>query len=139
VRVVAELRVRYGDTDAAGLVYYANYLRYFEAARVEYLRQLGQTYREIEAGGVVMAVTQAICRYHAPARFDDLLALSCRIADLRRASFAFEYEIHRLPDGVLIASGRTEHACVDRETLRPVRMPEPLRALVAAFEAGPSR
>ena len=70
-----------------GVVYYANYLRYFEAARVEYLRLLGQDYRAIEAGGIVMAVVEAVCRYHLPARFDDLLSLGCRVSDLRRATF----------------------------------------------------
>ncbi len=135
MRLVAEQRVRYGDTDTMGVVYYANYLRYFEAARVEYLRELGHDYRQMEAGGIVVAVIEAVCRYHVPARFDDLIALHCGVTDMRRASFAFEYEIRRLPDRTLLSSGRTVHACLQRDTLRPVRVPEPLRLAIEAFEA----
>jgi acyl-CoA thioester hydrolase len=134
MRRVGELRVRYGDTDAMGVVYYANYLRYFEAARVEYLRELGHDYRGIEASGVVVAVTEAVCRYHAPARFDDALGLHCRIVNLRGASLRFEYEIRRQPDGALLSSGYTDHACLSKPSLRPTRVPPDLRAAIAAFE-----
>jgi acyl-CoA thioester hydrolase len=134
MRRVGELRVRYGDTDAMGVVYYANYLRYFEAARVEYLRLLGHGYRGIEESGVVVAVTEAVCRYHAPARFDDALGLHCRITNLRGASLRFEYEIRREPDGLMLSSGYTDHACLARATLRPVRVPPDLRSAIQAFE-----
>ena len=135
LRTVGELRVRYGDTDAMGVVYYANYLRYFEAARVEYLRLLGQDYRAIEAGGIVMAVVEAVCRYHLPARFDDLLTLGCRITNVRRSTFRFEYALARQPDGARVASGYTEHACLSRQSLRPVRMPADLARRIEVFEA----
>ena len=130
-----DVRVRYGDTDQMGVVYYANYLRYFEVARVEYLRLLGHDYRSMEQDGIVVAVTEAVCRYHQPARFDDLLQLRCRIVDVRRASLAFEYEIVREPERTLLASGRTVHACLQRDSLRPTRVPEELRLAIDAFEA----
>jgi len=136
LRTVGELRVRYGDTDAMGVVYYANYLRYFEAARVEYLRRLGQDYRAIEASGIIMVVTQTACRYHLSARFDDLLTLGCRVTGMRRSSFRFEYDLRRAADDARIATGWTEHACLARETLRPVRLPAELARAIDAFEQG---
>jgi acyl-CoA thioester hydrolase len=135
MRPVAELRVRYGDTDMMGIVYYANYLRYFEIARVEYLRLLGRDYRAIEREGIAMAVTEATCVYHLPARFDDLLTLHCRVSDLRRATLTFRYEIRRQPDADLVTRGHTVHACLDRATFRPTRIPEDIRQAVEAFEA----
>ena len=134
----AQLRVRYADTDAMGVVYYANYLAYFEVGRVEFLRAAQADYRSIEANGAVAAVTRAECRYLAPARFDDLLAIDTRAADLGRASLRFEYEIRREPDGALLAEGFTEHACLDRQTLRPVRLPLEVRRAIERFQgAGP--
>lgn len=130
------LRVRYADTDAMGVVYYANYLTYFEIGRVELLRAAGTDYRSIEAGGAVAAVTRADCRYLAPARFDDLLAISTRAAGLGRASMRFEYEIRREPDGALLAEGFTEHACLNRHTFRPMRLPDHVRQALDRFQAG---
>jgi acyl-CoA thioester hydrolase len=114
-----------------GVVYYANYFAFFEAARVELLRDLGLSYREFEERGAVAAVVEATCRYRAPAHFDDLLLIRTRLVDLKRASFAFEYEIVREEDGLLIALGRTSHACLDRQSLRPVGLPEDARRVLA--------
>ena len=126
----ALVRVRYADTDAMGVVYYANYLAYFEAGRVEFLRAVAADYRAIEDSGVVAAVTRADCRYLRPARFDDLLAVHTRVASFGRATIRFEYEIRREPDGTLVAEGYTDHACLDRQTLRPTRVPPGLRAVL---------
>jgi acyl-CoA thioester hydrolase len=130
----AHLRVRYADTDAMGVVYYANYLAFFEVGRVEYLRAAGADYRVLEVRGLVAAVTRADCRYRQPARFDDLLAIHTRGAALGRVSFRFEYEIRREPDGLLLAEGYTEHALLDRQTLRPVRLPSAVLAALAAYQ-----
>ena len=129
----AEVRVRYADTDAMGVVYYANYLAYFEIGRVELLRAIASDYRAIEESGVVAAVTRADCRYRMPAKFDDLLAIHTRIATVGRATMRFEYEIRREPDGALIADGYTEHACLDRRTLRPTRVPDRVRAAMGSL------
>jgi acyl-CoA thioester hydrolase len=129
-----QVRVRYADTDAMGVVYYANYLAYFEAGRVEYLRAANADYREIEADGAVAAVTRADCRYLAPARFDDLLAIHTRAAAIGRASLRFEYQIRREPDGLLLAEGYTEHACLNRQTLRPTRLPAHIRTAIERFQ-----
>jgi acyl-CoA thioester hydrolase len=128
-------RVRYSETDAMGVVYYANYLAFFEVGRVEYLRAANADYRGIEEGGAVAAVTRADCRYRSSARFDDELAIYTRVAVMGRATMRFEYEIRREPDGTLLAEGFTEHACLDRRTLRPVRLPDRVRAAIEHFQA----
>jgi acyl-CoA thioester hydrolase len=117
-----------------GVVYYANYLAYFEVGRVEFLRAAQADYRQMEDGGLVAAVTRADIQYHAPARFDDLLAVHTRLSGLGRAVFRFEYEIRRQPDEALLASGFTEHACLDRVTLRPARLPEQMRQAIECFQ-----
>lgn len=135
----ASVRVRYGDTDAMGVVYYANYLGYFEAGRVEYLRAVGADYRQLEANGAVAAVTRAEVRYHAPARFDDLLLIHTRVTSLGRTTLRFDYEIERPTDQTLIATGFTQHACLDRETLRPIRLPDWVRAAIERVDAPAAR
>jgi acyl-CoA thioester hydrolase len=133
-RAACQVRVRYADTDAMGVVYYANYLAYFEAARVEYIREIGCSYREMEESGVVAAVTEAHCKYVAPARFDDLLTVHVRIERMRKASMSFSYEVWREADGQLIAEGSTSHACLNRASLRPTSLPSVFREAVLAFE-----
>jgi acyl-CoA thioester hydrolase len=127
---VARLRVIYGDTDQMGFVYYANYLRYFEVARNEYLRQAGTTYRSFEeTHGLLLPVIQAEVSYHRPARYDDELVISAATFGRGAASVRFEYEIHRAAEGERLVSGRTIHACITREG-RVTRLPDALRAAV---------
>jgi acyl-CoA thioester hydrolase len=129
------IRVRYAETDAMGVVYYANYLTYFEVARVEYLRSAGVEYRALEDDGLVAAVTSAQVNYRLPAKFDDELSLWVRYVPIGRARFRFEYEVWREQDNALIVSGYTEHAMLSKETLRPVRMPAWVLEGVDRFEA----
>ena len=110
--VATELRVIYGDTDQMGVVYYANYLRYFEASRNEFIRAKGLRYRDFEETYALrLPVTEASVAYKAPARYDDLLTLEVGLAEVRRASARFGYRLLR--DGALLATGHTVHACVD--------------------------
>jgi acyl-CoA thioester hydrolase len=140
------IRVRYADTDAAGVVYYANYLVYFEVARVEALRAVGLPITEVERRGVTLPAVSATCTYHSPAHLDDLLDVAMWTDHIGRASFGFSYEVRRVAEGVgasgpgvgdaaaagtLIASGATRHAVVDRDTLRPVRIEGWIAELVA--------
>jgi acyl-CoA thioester hydrolase len=106
-----------------GVVYYGNYLAFFESGRVEALRAVGAAYGRLVASGVHSPVIQACVRYRQPARFDDVLLVSAHTDEIGLARFAFEYQVHRESDGVLVATGRTVHACVDADTLRPVRLP----------------
>jgi acyl-CoA thioester hydrolase len=140
LREVARVRVIYGDTDQMGRVYYANYLRYFEIARNEYLRVAGATYRAFEeTHGLVLPVVEARVQYHRPARYDDELAIHAAVQGRGPASVRFDYEIHRLPHGEVagerLVSGHTIHACVTRQG-RVVRLPAELRAAVGLDAGG---
>ena len=127
------LRVRYGDTDRMGFVYYANYLRWFEIGRTELIRSLGTPYREVEEAGVSLPVVEASCRYRKSARYDDSIVIETGIASLERASVEFAYRVVRETDGELLATGRTRH-CFLATDGRPARAPE---FLVALLERAP--
>jgi acyl-CoA thioester hydrolase len=122
--VKTDIRVIYGDTDRMGVVYYANYLRYFEAGRNEFIRARGLRYRDFEDRfRLMLPVVEAHVSYRAPARYDDLLGVETSLAEVKRASARFEYRIVR--DGEVVATGHTLHACVDLEG-RVQRMPREL-------------
>ncbi|HET9553755.1 MAG TPA: thioesterase family protein [Anaeromyxobacteraceae bacterium] len=129
----ARLRVIYGDTDQMGVVYYANYLRYFEAGRTEFIRAKGMTYRDFEETyRLRLPVAEASVSYKAPARYDDLVDVEVSLTEVRRASARFDYRVVR--DGELLATGHTLHACVDLEG-RMERMPQALLERLTAGEA----
>ena len=128
LREVARYRVIYADTDQMGMVYYANHLRFFEIARNEFLRQAKVPYREFEqTHGLFLPVAEAQVHYKQPARYDDELSIRAVVSEVGRASARFEYEVWRIRDGALIASGHTVHACITREG-RVARLPEAMRA-----------
>ena len=104
------LRVRYGETDAQGVVNNANYLSYFEVGRVEWLRAAGFSYREMERQGYGFVVIEAHTYYKRPAFFDDELTLRTQLVEVKRASLSFGYTILR--DGGVLVTGRTRHGCV---------------------------
>ncbi len=121
-------RVSYGETDAMGVVYYAEYLHLFERARGLFIRERGMSYAEVEQRGVFLPVREAQCRYRIPARYDDEIWIRCGISEWRRASILFTYEVYAQDRATLMAGGRTEHACVNAEG-RPVRVPDWLKEL----------
>ncbi len=129
------IRIRYAETDAMGVVYHANYITFFEVGRVEYLRSADVDYRALEEQKMTGAVVEVGVRYHAPARFDDELSIYTRCASMGKVRFRMEYEIWREADRTLVVSGHTDHALLSHETLRPVRIPEAVKAGVARFEA----
>src|SRR5512134_619383 len=100
------IRVRYAETDCMKVVYYSNYLTYFEVGRVEFLRQNGLPMSEVDRK-VHMPVVEAVVRYLKPARLDDLLRVRCWVAERKRASFLFHYDIGHAESGELIATGHT--------------------------------
>ena len=116
-------RVSYGETDAMGFVYNAEYLHYFERSRSEYIRSRGMSYAEFEKRGCLLPVREAYCRYRHPAHYDELLYIRAGISEWKKASLTFVYEIYNEDKSTIITEGRTEHACIDRSG-RPVRMPE---------------
>jgi acyl-CoA thioester hydrolase len=130
LREVARVRVIYGDTDQMGMVYYANYLRYFEIARNEYLRAAGANYRAFEeTHGLMLPVVDAQITYRRPARYDDELSVRAGVRPRGAASVQFDYQIWRVSDGERLVSGRTIHACITRAG-RVVRIPEAMRVAV---------
>jgi acyl-CoA thioester hydrolase len=122
-------RVRYAETDQMGVVYYSNYLVWMEVARVEWCRQQGSNYREMERdAGILLAVAECTCRYHAPARFDDEIVVKTWIDRAHSRLVTFAYEMRLFPGGTLLASGTTRHLILNREFQR-IRLPEKYHAI----------
>jgi acyl-CoA thioester hydrolase len=125
-----EVRVIFGDTDQMGVVYYANYLRYFEGARAAYWRSLGKSYKDLESWGVALPVVEAHCNYRRPAHYEDLLAVDVRVSELRGASLRFAYQVHRGDE--LLADGHTRHAVIGPDG-RPRAVPAALRDAIPSI------
>ncbi|AJE20769.1 tol-pal system-associated acyl-CoA thioesterase [Azotobacter chroococcum] len=130
-------RVYYEDTDAGGIVYYVNYLKFMERARTERLRALG-LFQSRLAGeeGLLFVVHSSEARYFAPARLDDELLVSAEVCELSRASLRFHQQVRRAVDDALLCEGRVLVACVRADSLKPRALPEALRAALAG--PGPS-
>lgn len=127
-----KLRVRYAETDQMGVVYYANYFVWCEIGRVEFLRELGFDYRRMEAeDGCMLPVVEASCRYKAPARYDDEVALETRVTGLRPSLIKFAYRMVRVSTGELLAEAETVHVVVNKDMQKqpmPLRYAEAIRA-----------
>jgi acyl-CoA thioester hydrolase len=129
----AEVRVRFAETDAQGVVHNSNYFVWFELARVDYLRAFAGGYQRLRDEGVEALVLESHARFLVPARFDDVLRINARCIDVRGARFGFEYAVER--EGAVIADGWTRHGTVDAATLRPTRIPPWLVDAIASAEA----
>ena len=127
------VRVYYEDTDAGGIVFYANYLKFFERARTEWLRACGiEQDRLAEETGALFIVRSTAVDYRAPARLDDLIKIVSHPERIGRASVDFSQEAWR--DGTLLATGTIRVGCVDRVALRPAAIPA---SVLAALRRGP--
>ena len=124
---VATVRVIFGDTDAGGIVYYGNYLRWFEVGRAELMRRKGYLYHVTMERGVLLPVIEASARYLASARYDDVLRVHAEIREFRGVRLTFGYRIER-DDGTELVTGHTVHAFTGRDG-RPVRPPAEFRTL----------
>ena len=126
----SRIRVRYAETDQMGVVYYANYLVWFEIGRTDWLRESGWSYREMEADGFSLPVIEVRCTYRESAKYDDEIDVltTASLASLVRVEFA--YEIVRCADGASLATGTTVHATLDGNA-RPRRLPDRIRGLFA--------
>src|SRR5580692_6768841 len=128
-------RVRYVETDQMGMVYYANYYIYFEIGRVEYMRERGVVYKEMELqDDSYIVVVESQCRYLRPARYDDVLLIRTRVAESRRRTIRFAYEIVNDATGELLATGETLHVICNREG-RPKSLPEKYRKFFPLSES----
>jgi len=132
-------RVLYGDTDAGGVVYNANYLRYFEQGRTELMREWVCSYHEIEELGIILPVTECFVRYKSPAFYDDLLIIETSIGKMNRFTCTFNYRVSRKDEGrprlTLLAKGYTVHAAITREG-RLTPMPETIMQQLQAIVSG---
>ena len=134
---LASYRVIYADTDQMGVVYYANYLKWFEIGRTELLRQIRTPYTSIESKGLRFPVTEISCHYFRPSRYDDVITIETTLTSLGRVTLTFSYQLLRKDDGDLIASGWTKHACVDEKgevTKIPPELEATLKAAVSCKE-----
>jgi acyl-CoA thioester hydrolase len=127
-----DVRIRFAETDAQGIAHHASFVVWLEVARVAYLERFAGGYRAIRERGIEALTTEVQVRYHRAAYFDETLTVWARCVDLRGARFGYEYRIER--DGELVADGHTRHATVDRETYRPIRVPDGLAAAIATAE-----
>jgi acyl-CoA thioester hydrolase len=131
----ARVRVRYAETDKMGVVYHANYLIWFEVGRVEFLRRMGFTYKDMEASdGCFIAVVDARCRYKSPARYDDAILVRTRLKNVRESLIQFGYEVIRESDGTLLAEGETTHIVTNAQLTRSALPLKYLEAFQSAVE-----
>jgi len=126
------IRVRYGETDQMAYVYYGNYAMYYEVARVEALRQLGVTYKELEASGIMMPVLENHSKFQGPARYDELLRIITTIREKPTVKIKFEYEIVN-EQNKLINQGETILVFIDIKTGKPCRTPEMMSNVLKPF------
>lgn len=127
-------RVRYPETDRMGVAHHTSHFVWFELGRTELMRDAGCTYGALEdEDGVFFPVTEAGAEYAAPARYDEELAIATRLAEVRGARVRFEYEITRVEDGRVVATGFTVHASCGRDG-RPIRLPDALRRRLSGDE-----
>lgn len=126
------LRVRYGETDRMGYMYYGDYAQYFEVGRVEALRSLGFPYRDLEDDGIMLPVHDMQVRYHRPARYDDMLTLRTHIDGMPSVRIVFRYELLD-ETGILLTEASITLVFVDRATMRPRRAPEALLNALAPY------
>ena len=127
-------RVYFEDTDAGGIVYYVNYLKFMERARTERLRSLGYAQSQLAEEGLLFVVHSVEARYRAPAKLDDELRVTAEVIELNRASLSFRQQVRRAADDLLLCEGQFLVACVRADNLKPRAIP---KALHAAFATDP--
>ncbi len=129
----SEIRVRLSETDGLGVVYHGTFFTYFDVAKMEYLRTLGQL-ESFRTGESLNLIVHASADFRSPARFDDLLLARVRVAKLGASSVTFEFRVELKADGRLIAEGTSIASCIDSKTWKPTLIPESFRAAIRAFE-----
>ena len=133
--VETDVKVRYAETDAQGVVYHGSYVVWFEVGRTEYCDAAGYPYVQMEAEGVNLVVSDLVARFRRPARYGDVVRVATRLARHRSRGCTFAYRV-LLPDGSVAVEGETVHLFVDRATGRPVAAPERIRSALSGFARG---
>lgn len=129
-----EFRVRYGETDQMGIVYHAEYLAWCEMGRTEYIRSKGMSYADMERRGVPLAVAEASIRYHAPARYDDMIRVSTVLARLGSRGLTFDYAITNAASGQRLATASTTLVALDPQG-KAATIPTDIREVLAKADA----
>jgi acyl-CoA thioester hydrolase len=129
-KTITEIRVRYGETDQMGFVYYGNYALYLEQGRTDWLRKMGFSYKELEAQNILLPVTQFSINYHAPGRYDDLLLIETTLVKMPGVKIQFSYAIFNEDQKQLITA-ETTLAFVDKKTMKITPAPEYLIEAIA--------
>ena len=130
------IRVRYKDTDRLGVVYYGNYLTFFEVGRAELMRSLGMPYSKLETEGLSLVVTEAAAKYHGNVGYDALITVKTAVSEARGARVRFEYRVWS-EEGSLLVTGYTVHACIN-PSKKPCRIPSELKALLEEHMKNPA-
>ncbi len=125
-------RVLYADTDRMGITYYANYFRFFEAARTEYFRALGLPYTECEKKGIYLPVAEAHATYRAPSTYDDDLVVRTSVTEMGGSTLRFEYQVLSARTQKLLVTGHTVHVFVNK-SMKPCRVPPEIKSAVTVF------
>jgi acyl-CoA thioester hydrolase len=131
-RAVSRIRVRYAETDQMGIVYYANYLVWFEVGRTDLLRLTGWSYREMETDGFALPVVEAHCEYRQSAKYDDELEIVTTGAIVSPVRVKFDYQVIRVENGAPLAGGHTVHASLDMNG-KPRRLPDRIRSFLPSL------
>jgi acyl-CoA thioester hydrolase len=129
---ILKYRVIYGDTDKMGVVYNANYLRWFEAARSSYMRRRELPYSAVESEGVQLPLTEANVRFHRPAMYEQLVDIKLWVSDITSVQVKFQYEVSY--DDAVLARGHTHHAAINMTLGRPTRVPDRLAFALSSDE-----
>lgn len=133
-RFAHTLRVRFAETDMQGIVFNGNYLTYYDVAWTEYFRAVGLVWQDLLDLGADTVLARTTMEFKAPARFDQLLDIHTRVSRIGNTSITFEFEIYVHGEEQLIGTAQSLYVCIDLQTLKPVRVPDPLRARLTEFE-----
>ncbi|HEX7902038.1 MAG TPA: thioesterase family protein [Planctomycetota bacterium] len=137
-RFSTSVRVRLPETDAFGVVYHGTYFTYFDVARMDYLRAIGLM-DVVKAGRASNLIARTSADFKSPGRFDEELTVRARVVEIGTTSFTFAFQVDRKTDGALVAVGESVHVTVDPKSMRPVPVPDELRAAIRAFEGADLR
>lgn len=128
------LRVRFAETDLQGIVFNANYLMYYDVAWTEYFRAMGLDYQKMLEMDADTVLAKTTMEYKSPARFDEVLEIYTRVSRIGNSSLTFDFAIYPQGEDRLVNTASSLYVCIDSKTLKPVRVPDPLRRLLEDFE-----
>jgi acyl-CoA thioester hydrolase len=128
-----KLRVRYGETDQMGYCYYGNYAQYFEVGRVEALREIGMSYKEMEISGIMLPVSEFQVKYLRPVLYDDEITIQTKIIEIKGCRIVFDYEIKN-NEGEILSTAKTTLVFVSKETMKPITPPSDFIDLFKKYE-----